>query len=322
MSVLSNLFPWMLACAGAFGLGFLTDSFLDPYVQSIVIYAGINIILAVSLNLINGFTGQFSIGHAGFMSVGGYAAAFLTMTWVAHNPSLLQNGFSANGVFLVGLIAGGTLAALVGYLVGLPSLRLKGDYLAIVTLGFGEIIRVVVLNIDAIGGARGMNNIPKLTSVYWVFGFVVLTLFVVWRTVHSAHGRRMLAVREDEIAAESMGVHTTKAKVLAFVIGAFFAGTAGGLFAHQLMYLNPQSFDFTYSFQIVAMVVLGGMGSITGSCVAAILLTVLPEALRPLQAYTGLDFRMIIYSLALIILMLTRPNGLFGNREIGRRAKS
>jgi branched-chain amino acid transport system permease protein len=199
--------------------------------------------------------------------------------------------------------------------VGLPSLRLKGDYLAIVTLGFGEIIRVVILNIDAIGGARGMPNIPALSTFGWVYTTVVVAIFTVWRLVNSAHGRAFLSVREDEIAAEAMGVNTTRAKVRAFVVGAFFAGVAGGLFAHYLRYLNPATFDFNRSFEIIIMVVLGGMGSITGSVIAAVFLTLIREALRPLQELTRLDFRMVIYSLLLIILMLTRPNGLFGRKE-------
>ncbi len=276
---------------------------LDGYVASIVIYAGVNIVLAVSLNLVNGFTGQFSMGHAGFMAVGAYTSAFLT-----------QN-FHQAWIFLPALLAGGALAATVGYVVGLPSLRLKGDYLAIVTLGFGEIIRVVLLNLDFVGGARGMPNIPKYSDFGWVYGWVVITVFVIWRLTRAVEGRECLAVREDEIAAEAMGVDTTRAKIRAFVIGAFFAGVAGGLFGHFMSYLTPSIFDFNRSFEIIIMVVLGGMGSITGSVVAAVFLTVIREALRPLQELTRVDFRMVIYSLVLIALMLTRPNGLLGTRE-------
>jgi branched-chain amino acid transport system permease protein len=289
---------------------------IDPYFFSIIMYSGINIVLAVSLNLVNGFTGQFSMGHAGFMSVGGYISAYLMTTLAASDPSLGQPGVISSLLFIVALFLGGLGASAVGYLVGLPSLRLKGDYLAIVTLGFGEIIRVLILNIDAVGGARGLANIPPLTSFGWVYSAVLLALFVVWRLVHSAHGRSFLAVREDEIAAEAMGVDTTRAKVRAFVIGAFFAGVAGGLFAHYLRYLNPQTFDFNRSFEIIIIVVLGGMGSISGSVLAAIFLTGVREALRPLQELTRVDFRMVIYALMLIVLMLTRPNGIFGTREI------
>lgn len=306
---------WLASILAVWLFHFLVADQIDAYFFTIIMYAGVNIVLAVSLNLVNGFTGQFSMGHAGFMSVGGYISAFLTSSYAATHPDFLTHPTQATLVFLLALMSGGVGASLVGYLVGLPSLRLRGDYLAIVTLGFGEIIRVVVLNIDAIGGARGMPNIPALSTFGWVYTFVVLTVFVMWRLVNSAHGRSFMAVREDEIAAEAMGVNTTQAKVRAFVIGAFFAGVAGGLFAHYLRYLNPQTFDFNRSFEIIIMVVLGGMGSITGSVVAAVFLTVIREALRPLQEITRLDFRMVIYSLLLIVLMLTRPNGLFGTRE-------
>jgi branched-chain amino acid transport system permease protein len=304
-SVILAPLVWLLASVGI-------DS---TYAMVIVIYSGINIVLAVSLNLVNGFTGQFSMGHAGFMAVGAYASAFLT-AWVrSAYPELMATAGVADLVFVLALCVGGVLASAVGYLVGLPSLRLRGDYLAIVTLGFGEIIRVLLLNMDFLGGARGMPNIPSLSSFGWVYAFVVVTTFTVWRLVNSSHGRAFLSVREDEIAAEAMGVNTTRAKVRAFVVGAFFAGIAGGLFAHYLAYLNPQIFDFNRSFEIIIMVVLGGMGSVTGSVVAAIFLTFIREALRPLQAITKVDFRMVIYSLMLIVLMLTRPNGLFGTRE-------
>lgn len=310
-----SLWIWLVALAAAWGFQFFIADQIDPYFFAISMYAGINIILAVSLNLVNGFTGQFSMGHAGFMSVGGYLAAFLTVSLEQSHPSWMNDPTLGSCIFLGALFVGGLGASLVGYLVGLPSLRLKGDYLAIVTLGFGEIIRVIVLNVDTIGGARGLPNIPPLSNFGWVYSFVVLTIFTIWRLMNSSHGRAFLAVREDEIAAEAMGVHTTRAKVRAFVIGAFFAGVAGGLFAHYLRYLNPQTFDFNRSFEIIIMVVLGGMGSITGSVVAALFLTVIREALRPLQEITKLDFRMVIYSLMLIALMLTRPNGLFGSRE-------
>jgi branched-chain amino acid transport system permease protein len=310
------LLVWIAAIAAAWILHFTIAPLINPYYFTIIMYAGINIVLAVSLNLVNGFTGQFSMGHAGFMSVGGYIAAYLTTTLAAASPGLMESAAGSTLVFLVALLLGGLGASAVGYLVGLPSLRLKGDYLAIVTLGFGEIIRVIILNISAIGGARGMPNIPALSSFGWVYTFVAFTVFVVWRLVNSAHGRAFLSVREDEIAAEAMGVNTTRAKVRAFVIGAFFAGVAGGLFGHYLRYLNPQTFDFNRSFEIIIMVVLGGMGSVTGSVLAAIFLTVIREALRPLQEITKLDFRMVIYALMLIVLMLTRPNGIMGTREM------
>jgi branched-chain amino acid transport system permease protein len=289
---------------------------LSSTLSEILVFAGINVTLAVSLNLVNGFTGQFSIGHAGFMAVGGYTSAFLVL-WLKNNgwPDL-DTTWMGQWVLAGALIAAGLMSAIAGYLVGLPSLRLKGDYLAIVTLGFGEIIRVSLLNMDFLGGARGLSGIPKLSSFASVYLVVLLTLFVIWRVIRSSHGRALLAVREDEVAAESMGVHTTQSKVRAFALGAFFAGMAGALYGHYLTILSPAAFDFNRSFEIVIMVVLGGMGSLSGSVLAAVFLTLLREYLRDLQAYTQVDLRMIIYSLILIGLMLTRPNGLFGTREI------
>lgn len=291
----------MAAAAVLFGASPFVSEFVNPYLYSIIMYAGINVTLAVSLNLVNGLTGQFSMGHAGFMAVGAYASAFLTTT--SHVP------------FPAALFTGGIAAAALGYVVGLPSLRLKGDYLAIVTLGFGEIIRVMILNIDAVGGARGMPGIGRETSFGWVYTVALLAVLLVERLLDSPHGRAFLSVREDEVAAEAMGVNTTRYKVKAFIIGAFLAGVAGGLFAHFLTYLNPASFDFNRSFEIIIMVVLGGMGSTTGAIFAALFLTGLREALRPLQEITKVDLRMVIYSLMLIVLMLTRPKGLFGAKS-------
>lgn len=288
---------------------------MNPYFLQILILVGINVILAVSLNLINGFTGQFSIGHAGFMAIGGYCSAFFTYYYGANLVQILSSiiifpWLAKSIIFVLALLLGGALSAVAGLLVGIPSLRLRGDYLAIATLGFGEIIRVVILNIDAVGGARGFNNIPKYTNLFWVLFFVLLTIVVVRNLVYSTHGRAFLSVREDEVAAEAMGINTTYYKVYAFVIGAFFAGIAGGLFGHYLMYLHTNSFTFMKSIEVIIMVVLGGMGSITGSILAAIVLTILPEFLRIAQGY-----RMVIYSLVLIILMLTRPQGILGVEE-------
>jgi branched-chain amino acid transport system permease protein len=313
---LKSLWPWLAALFTVFAVHFLLTDRFDPYFFTILIYAGINAILAVSLNLVSGFTGQFSMGHAGFMSVGGYFSAYVTTSIAVSHPELLTDPLWGPVVFGAVLIAAGIVSAIMGYVVGLPSLRLRGDYLAIVTLGFGEIIRVIILNVDAIGGARGMPNIPSMSSFAWVYGTLILTLFVVWRLIHSAQGREFLAVREDEIAAEAMGVNTTSAKVRAFATGAFFAGISGALFAHYLRYLNPATFDFNRSFEVIIMIVLGGLGSLTGSVVAAVFLTILKELLRPLQELTKLDFRMVIYSVLLIVVMLNRPNGLFGTKEI------
>lgn len=309
--------PWVLAVFGVVITHFAVLPMTSSVFSEIVVFAGINIILAVSLNLVNGFTGQFSIGHAGFMAVGGYASAFISL-WLRNNSGLsFDDPFTGQVVLVGGLIAAGLVSAVIGYIVGLPSLRLRGDYLAIVTLGFGEIIRISLLNMDFLGGARGLSGIPRLTSFMSVYLAVILTLFVISRVVRSSHGRALLAVREDEIAAESMGVHITQAKVRAFTIGAFFAGVAGGLYGHYLTILSPAAFDFNRSFEIIIMVVLGGMGSLTGSVVAAVFLTLLREYLRDLRELTQVDLRMIIYSLILIGLMLSRPNGLFGKQEVG-----
>ena len=289
---------------------------LNPYYFQVLMLCGINVILAVSLNLVNGFTGQFSIGHAGFMAIGAYGSAMLSlhggMRWVA---ALTAYGVPAplaqGSALLVALLFGGLLAAIAGWLVGLPSLRLRGDYLAIVTLGFGEIIRVIITNVNAVGAARGLPGIPGWASFFWVGLGVVTVVMLSLNLARSTHGRALFAIRDDEVAAEALGVDTTRYKVLAFVLGAFFAGIAGGLFAHYLSYLNPNSFTFIKSIEVIAMVVLGGLGSVSGAVLAAVILTLLPEVLRPVKEY-----RMILYSLMLVILMITRPQGLLGNREL------
>jgi branched-chain amino acid transport system permease protein len=308
---------WTIGTLGVLAaLDSVLPRIMNPYLFQVLMLCGINVVLAVSLNLINGFTGQFSIGHAGFMAVGAYASAMFSLgigqAWAQRLGSLgvpeaLAHGFP----LLVALLLGGAAAAIAGYLVGLPSLRLRGDYLAIVTLGFGEIIRVVITNVDAVGAARGLPGIPGWGSFFWVGLGVVSVILLSVRIANSTHGRALFAIRDDEVAAEALGVDTTRYKVLAFVIGAFFAGVAGGLFAHYLSYLNPNTFTFIKSFELMAMVVLGGLGSVTGAVVAAIVLTLLPEVLRPIK-----DFRMVIYALMLIILMIARPQGLFGSREV------
>lgn len=314
---IASLRWWLLAVSVVWVLNSILPDLMGPYYFQILVLAGINVILAVSLNLVNGFTGQFSMGHAGFMSVGGYISAYVTTQLVVSHPDLMNDSIFGSAIFVGSLLLGGLGATCTGYLVGLPSLRLRGDYLAIVTLGFGEIIRVVFLNMEAVGGARGLSGIMQFSSFGWVFTFAIFTVFTVWRVVHSAQGRVLLSIREDEIAATAMGVNTTQGKVRAFAMGAFFAGVAGGLFAHYLTIMSPGTFDFNRSFEIIIMVVLGGMGSISGSVVAAVLLTTLKEALRPLQQLTGVDLRMVIYSLVLITMMLARPSGIFGTREIG-----
>ncbi|MEO5715586.1 MAG: branched-chain amino acid ABC transporter permease [Luteolibacter sp.] len=270
----------------------------NRYYLGVAIDVGIAIILATSLNLINGHTGQFSLGHAGFMAVGGYFSAWISLTY----PQMA----GAFWYFPMSLAAGGLLAAFVGLLVGIPSLRLRGDYLAIVTLGFGEIIRVFAQNTEAIGAASGLKGIPKLTNLGWTFGFAALTIYAISALVNSTYGRAFIAVHDDEIAAESNGIDTTRTKVIAFVTGAFFSGIAGGLYAHHKQFLSPTGFDWVKSIDIVVMVILGGMGRTVGVIAAAILLTLMPEFLRDFSEY-----RMIVYSLLIILLMLLRPAGLF-----------
>jgi branched-chain amino acid transport system permease protein len=273
----------------------------NRYYLGIAIDVGINIILAVSLNLINGHTGQFSLGHAGFMAVGAYTAASITLALSQKiSPTFMP------AVFVVALLAGGLMAALAGLAVGIPTLRLRGDYLAIVTLGFGEIIRVVLENMDSVGAASGLKGIPNYTNFFWAWSVAAVTVFVVGCLVNSTYGRGFIAVHDDEIAASSVGINPVRYKVTAFVIGAFFAGVAGGLYAHHKQFLSPTGFDFMKSIDIVVMVILGGMGRTAGVIVAAIVLTLLPEFLRGFAEY-----RMIIYALLIIILMIVRPQGIF-----------
>ena len=241
----------------------------------------VNIIMAASLNLINGYTGQFSLGHAGFMAVGAYVGVILTVNF--HSP------------FIVALLIGGFAAGILGFLIGLPTLRLKGDY----------------LNIEYVGGAAGFKGIPHNTTFPWVFFIMLFTLFFIKNFVNSKYGRSCIAVRENEIAAEAMGVNTTKYKVMAFTIGAIFAGIGGGLFAHCFYIINPSSFTFMASFNFLIMVVLGGLGSITGSIAGAFVVTFVSAALASWP-----EFRMIAYALVLILLMFYRPQGLFGYTEI------
>ncbi len=322
----------------AIGLTLLLHFVVGPAVghsgTKILLDMGINIVLAVSLNMVNGFTGQFSIGHAGFMAIGGYTAGIVTYyggykLFGTTNPT---GGFLGAGQWLFALscIAGAVTSGFFGYLVGLPSLRLKGDYLALVTLGFGEIVCVLLTQsgavvpasgIDAVpawqlpyhvGGAVGFSPLPFYTNLFWVYLFVCITVLFAYRLKESNHGRALLSIREDEIAAEASGIAVTPIKVRAFAFSAAFAGVAGGLYFHLLGALpKPGELGFQKSFEIIIMVVLGGMGSVSGTILAAIVLTILPEVLREFS-----DYRMVVYALALVLMMLVRPQGLFGIREI------
>jgi len=303
------------------------------YAVYLMTRVGVWVILAVSLNIVNGMTGQFSIGHAGFMAVGAYSSSLLTIFLDEYRVGFLPAALTDQLFFVLALAVGGVMAGLFGFLVGLPSLRLKGDYLAIVTLGFGEIIRVVLTNLNVIGaggktvveGALGMSSIPPYTSFFSVWFGVFVVVLLAKRLAASSHGRWLLAIREDEVAAEAMGVDTTAYKVRAFVVSSFFAGVAGGLFAHFLRAINPNSFTFVESMQVVVMIVAGGLGSTTGAVVAATVLVLLPEGLRTLFLQLGgadqslaqkVDqVRMPIYGLLLVVIMLTRPQGIFGSTE-------
>jgi branched-chain amino acid transport system permease protein len=289
----------ILGCIVAYAIvqGLILADIIGPFWQLNIVLICINIILSSSLNLINGFTGQFSIGHAGFMAVGAYLSAVITV----------KMGMP----FIAGIAAGAVAAGFLGFVIGLPTLRLNGDYLAIATLGLGEIIRITILNIPYVGGASGFMGIPRYTNFTWTFFLTVFILIFIKNFINSTHGRACISVRENEIAAEAMGVDTTKYKVLAFTIGAGFAGIAGALFSHYFYIAHPASFTFMRSFDILTMVVLGGLGSISGSITGAVLLTFISAALAGYP-----EWRMVIYSLLLIILMLYRPQGLFGNKEI------
>jgi len=296
---------------GLFGFG------VPPYYGRVIMLAGINVILAVSLNLITGFTGQFSIGHAGFMAVGAYSSAYLTVYYGQAWERSLSGMIGATGahalIFLVAILVGAIVAAIAGLVVGIPSLRLKGDYLAIVTLGFAEIIRIVILNIDKVGGATGFT-VPGYTNFLWVGIFAVFTVIIVYNIVHSDMGRALVSIREDELAAEAMGINTTRYKVLSFVISSAMAGMAGVLFGHYTQFLSTNDFQFIRSFEIIIMIVLGGMGSLTGAILGAIVITLMPELLRQLPGDFS-QYRLVVYSALLIIIMLTRPQGILGTRE-------
>jgi branched-chain amino acid transport system permease protein len=331
---LQSLWPLVAGVMLAWFLQQILAPALGPFYAKILLDIGIAIVAASSLNIVNGFGGQFSIGHGGFMMVGGYAAAWLTYYGSIHlwGSADLHGGFLGAGdwLFLGSCLLGGVLAAVAGLVVGLPSLRLRGDYLAIVTLGFGEIMRVLVQRtgdvlypadanreslagtLGNLGGSLGFGGVPTYTRIFYVYVFVMIVVIAAYRLKTSSKGRALLAVRENEIAAEAMGVNTSRVKVSSFVLAAFFAGIGGALFAHELgTTLNPRELGFQKSIDIVIMVVLGGMGSITGVIVAATALTIMPELFRSFS-----DYRMPIYALALIIVMILRPQGLFGIKEI------
>ena len=284
----------VIAILGIYVLGkvLMDVDIIDSYLFLNIVIIGINIILAVSLNLITGFTGQFSLGHASFMAIGAYTSGILTA----------KMGYP----FLVGIIGAALMAALAGVLIGTPTLRLKGDYLAIATLGFGEIVRIVGLNWDYVGGAMGLNDIPLYTTWTWLYFLVVLTIVIISNFINSYNGRAVISIREDELASSSMGVNTSYYKVLVFSIGALFAGVAGALYANFFYFIKPDSFGFMRSVDILVIVVLGGLGSIRGSVIAAIALSLVSLFLQGIP-----ELRMVIYAVLLFIMMVYRPQKLF-----------
>lgn len=273
---------------------------LSGYYEGVVIVAGVYIIVAASLNLATGYLGQLALGHAGFMAIGAYSAAILAINveW----PKMLE--------FVVGLIFGGIMAGIFGMLIGIPALRLRGDYLGIVTLGFGEIIRISLLNIPALGGAAGLKGIPKYTGFTQIYILVVLVIAFLFVFIRSRHGRAIISIKEDEIAAESVGIPTTFYKVYGFVVSAFIAGIGGGALGFYQRILDPKKFNFMLSVEFFIVVVLGGMGSITGTILAALILAFINEFLYSID-----ELRLVIYAVTLIVLMIFKPDGIFGRKE-------
>lgn len=297
----------ILTIAGIWALDAYAIPWTDAYMTSILIRIGINVLAVMGLSLVLGFTGQFSLGHAGFMALGAYSAAYVSIhPFQSESMNLYLAAAPMTGVLL-----GGACAALGGLVVGLPSLRLSGDYLAVVTLGFNGIIIVVIQNMQSLGAALGMIGLPHATSFGWTYTWLLLGVLFLRNLLASAHGRTFMAVRDNEIAVRSLGINTTSAKVVAFVVGAFWAGVAGGLLAFLNSSVSPGQFTYDRSIELVAMVVLGGTGSLSGPAIAAVVLTALPEVLRPIAQY-----RMVIYAMLLIVMMIVRPQGLMGRLEL------
>jgi len=291
----------LIVAALTIGNALVTGGALGRAQTSIIMQIGIYMILAVSLNMATGYLGQLPLGHAGFMAVGAYTAGIF---WKSGAPA-------GSLTFIIGIILAALMAGLVGMLIGIPALRLKGDYLAIITLGFGEIIRIAIINLSGLtGGAPGLKTIPKQASFLKVYLCVVLTLVIIHMIMKSRHGRAILSIRENEIAAEACGIPTTYYKVMAFAVSAGFAGVAGALYATNQGIIAPSEFGFMQSINILVMVVLGGMGSMLGSVLAAGVLTALPLALQRFSEY-----RMVIYSLLLVVVMIFKPSGLLGTYD-------
>lgn len=273
------------------------------YIKGICTTACYTIVLVASLNLLVGFMGEFSLGHAGFMSVGAYVSAIVTTALAGMGlPNLL--------LFIIALITGGIAAAITGVAVGIPALRLRGDYLAIVTVAFAEIIRVAFCNFQITGGGRTMSGITKLSDFYWCFWVMVICVTIMYMYVRSRFGRTVIAIREDYIAAAASGINVTFYKVLTFTISAFFAGVGGAMYAHYMTAMIPTNFNFNYSAEMLTEVIIGGTGSLTGSIIGAVFLSSLPELMRQFATY-----RMLVYSVVLVLVMIFKPGGIFGTWE-------
>lgn len=330
MKIKRNTILTIAAIVVFYGLLAVADSFLNTYWLRILNLCAVYTIFAVTFNLIYGYTGQFSLGHAGFAAIGAYVGALLTMS-----PAQKQANFFLQPIvpfladlevpFLPTLIIAGVVAAFIGSLIAWPALRLRGDYLAIATLGFSEIIRILLVNLQPLtNGAMGLKGIPEYTNLYWSWGAAIVTIFVVKRLIDSSYGRAMKAIRDDEVAAEALGVDLFRHKIMAFAVSAFFIGVAGALFSNLISTIDPKVFLFTLTYQIVGITVMGGMGSITGSAVAASLYTIFLELLRPIESQFNIGslvvpgipgMRMVIFSLLLLFVILFYRKGLFGQKE-------
>ncbi|MGE5587992.1 MAG: branched-chain amino acid ABC transporter permease [Clostridia bacterium] len=298
----SRLTPLLVVACLAASYLVERSGLISSYILQILMYVGINIILTLSLNLVNGYMGEFSVGHAGFMAVGAYVASIVTV-WVFRN----NLGWLA---FPVAILAGAAAAAVTSLIVAIPSFRTRGDYLAIVTLAFNMIVKSLLENIEALGGPRGFLGMNRLTNLAWVYACCVITIYITRNFVYSNYGRAMLSIREDEVASNLVSVNTRETKVLVFVVSAFFAGVAGALFAHLVQFINPRTFSIQKSTDILVMVYLGGIGSIFGSVLGAAVYTILLEVLRPLGVW-----RWVVGPLMLVVLMISRPTGIMGLRE-------
>lgn len=304
----------------------LANFTFNGYYLRVINLVGINIILVVSLNITNGYSGIFSLGHAGFMAVGAYTTALLSYPaerkplLFPRMPEWLQ---TLELPFVSGVLIGGALAVLCAVLIGLPVLRLRGHYLAVATLGFTVIINVLVSNLsDITRGKSGISGLPPVTNIWWVYIVAAMTIYFVWRILHSAYGRSMLAVREDDLAAEAMGINVVGTKVLSFAAGAFFAAVGGSLYGHLVTSINPNMFSYSMTFGLVLMLVIGGSGTISGAILGAVLVTLIPELfLNKLErgiTLFGIELpqmygiSQIIMSLALVVMIILRPKGILG----------